>query len=488
MGDSPDNLDTVPLDVHDSVEYQYHANKRLGALFDTLDHNKDGFVDLGELKGYMDKCGQYGAMSEEMAKDIIKAGDIHKDGKLDYQEFMLYMIDHERVLWKSFKMLDKDGNGSICMDDLEQHCTANGITLDKKGYLERIDKDGNLQIEWEEWIQFHQFSPSVMFSDSMSVTNVYMMPGETALVIQGGEKQSPRKGGLLANFVCGGLAGAVSRTITAPLDRLKVMLQVQGSQQILGTECTKRLGAAAMCRQMYVEGGLRSFWKGNLINCSKIMPENAIRLALFDWLLGQAYLKGQDGLLIKFACGAVTGAAVQTFMFPIELIKTRVMLHSSKDSMGFWKTYCSLGDTRRLRIQNSFRGLSPALIGIIPFSGIELSSVRWISGWWADRQNRKYPGCIAGGIIGTSCTVSAAFLTYPMKLLTTRQQAHKGTEALGTRVLVNDIWRKDRLSGFWRGFVPNAFKVIPSSFASWTTYTMCLNLWLTYSRKHSLSY
>ena len=39
----------------------------------------------------------------------------------------------------------------------------------------------------------------------------------------------------------------------------------------------------------------------------------------------------------RFACGAATGAVVQTLMFPIELVKTRVMLQPSDMKLGFWK-------------------------------------------------------------------------------------------------------------------------------------------------------
>jgi len=66
MGTSTDT--PPPFDDHDSLEHQYHANKRLGALFKTLDHNGDGFIDLEELKGYMDAQGHYGKMTEDMAR------------------------------------------------------------------------------------------------------------------------------------------------------------------------------------------------------------------------------------------------------------------------------------------------------------------------------------------------------------------------------------------------------------------------------------
>ena len=95
MDTEPDNTGTVPLeepktdtspeldttspdlDVHESVEYQYLANKRLGTLFETLDHNKDGFIDLAELTCHMKGLGQYGTMTEKIASVSYSADSPH---------------------------------------------------------------------------------------------------------------------------------------------------------------------------------------------------------------------------------------------------------------------------------------------------------------------------------------------------------------------------------------------------------------------------
>ena len=73
-------------------------------------------------------------------------------------------------------------------------------------------------------------------------------------------------------FISGAVAGFFSRTLTAPLDRLKVIMQAgKGDQSILN-----------MLNYMYREGGILGFWRGNTINCIKICPESASK---FLWYI-----------------------------------------------------------------------------------------------------------------------------------------------------------------------------------------------------------
>lgn len=118
----------------------------------------------------------------------------------------------------------------------------------------------------------------------------------------------PLTGYVLGYFLAGGLAGALSRTATAPFDRLKVYLIAQtqtrnmprnAAEAVVKGEVVKAAKKAAgpirkAVLALWRAGGVRSFFAGNGLNIAKVLPESAIRFGSFEvqllqwWALGCA--------------------------------------------------------------------------------------------------------------------------------------------------------------------------------------------------------
>lgn len=82
---------------------------------------------------------------------------------------------------------------------------------------------------------------------------------------------------ILQSLFCGGIAGVLSRTLTSPLEVVKVLAQV-------GTPET-RLGFVRSFGRIYQSEGLKAFWKGNGISCLRLVPYSAVQLAAFHKML-----------------------------------------------------------------------------------------------------------------------------------------------------------------------------------------------------------
>jgi solute carrier family 25 phosphate transporter 23/24/25/41 len=82
---------------------------------------------------------------------------------------------------------------------------------------------------------------------------------------------------VLASFIAGGVAGAVSRTVVSPLERLKILFQIQS----VGRNDYKMSVHKALAK-MWREEGWRGFMAGNGTNCIRIVPYSAVQFSAYN--------------------------------------------------------------------------------------------------------------------------------------------------------------------------------------------------------------
>lgn len=83
---------------------------------------------------------------------------------------------------------------------------------------------------------------------------------------------------VVAAFCAGGVAGAVSRTVVSPLERLKILFQIQGA----GREEYK-LSVGKGLAKMWRDEGWRGFMRGNGTNCVRIVPYSAVQFGAYNF-------------------------------------------------------------------------------------------------------------------------------------------------------------------------------------------------------------
>ncbi len=138
-------------------------------------------------------------------------------------------------------------------------------------------------------------------------------------------------------FIAGGLAGMVSRTATAPLDRLKVYLIAQTSPKEATIKAVKDAAPLQMirnfgrplvdaCKELWAAGGLRSLFAGNGLNVVKVMPESAMKFGAYE--AAKRFFARIDGSDPKhlhptsqFLAGGIGGVVSQCVVYPLDTLK-----------------------------------------------------------------------------------------------------------------------------------------------------------------------
>lgn len=285
-------------------------------------------------------------------------------------------------------------------------------------------------------------------------------------------------------LMAGGMAGAVSRTCTAPFDRVKIFL-ITRPPEMGGTAIQPRPGMGGLkaivgaVARIYSEGGVLAFWTGNGLSVLKIFPESAIKFLTYESAkraFAQYWDRVEDTRDIsgtsRFLSGGLGGISSQLSIYPIETLKTQMM-----SSTGGQKR--SLVDAARRvwqlgRFRAFYRGLTIGLIGVFPYSAIDMSTFEALKLAYLRSTGRDEPGMLALLAFGSVSGSVGATSVYPLNLVRTRLQAsgssghpqrYKGPWDVVTRTYQRDGWR-----GFYRGLFPTLAKVIPSVSISYVVY------------------
>lgn len=269
------------------------------------------------------------------------------------------------------------------------------------------------------------------------------------------------------HLASGAMGGVVSRTVTAPLDRLKVFLQVNGTGQ--------GGSFAVVMRSMYHEGGIKSFWRGNCMNVLKVAPNSALTFMTYD--LFKQMLQGDDRSELtaskRFVAGGLAGAISSTFIFPLDTLKTRLALRTTGQYRGIIDATASIYRKEGARV--FYRGLLPNVLGILPYAGIELAMYETLKNGWLRRYpTQDEPSTLLLLACGSAASTAGQLVSYPLALIRTRMQAPASLNAPTSMTGISRcIWRSQGVRGFYSGILPNFLKAVPSVAISYIVYEKC---------------
>jgi solute carrier family 25 phosphate transporter 23/24/25/41 len=189
---------------------------------------------------------------------------------------------------------------------------------------------------------------------------------------------------VFAAFLAGGFAGAVSRTVVSPLERLKILYQVQSVGR---DEYKMSVGRGLM--KMWKEEGWRGFMRGNGANCLRIVPYSAVQFGSYNFykrVLKSAKLSilqfvesspGADlSALSRLMCGACAGITSVATTYPLDIVRTRLSIQSASFSAlsdlqrkalpGMWATMVIMYKTEGGFLA-LYRGFVPTIAGVAPY-------------------------------------------------------------------------------------------------------------------------
>ncbi|EEB19211.1 conserved hypothetical protein [Pediculus humanus corporis] len=457
--------------VHDLTE---EDEERIEKLFKTLDLDGNGKIDIHDLSVSLKESG----VSPMYAKKFLERSDQNNIGHISLEDFIIYVKEHEKNLKLVFTTFDKNRDGKLDIEELTKAFKELGIEIDESEALklvQRMDTDGSLNISYNEWRDFLFYAPSHDIQELIKYwrhSSAYLDIGEDLNVPDDFTAKEMMTGMWWRHLVAGGIAGGVSRSCTAPLDRIKVYLQVHGS--------FKKMSIKDCLSGMLREGGIQSLWRGNGINVLKIAPESAIKFMAYEQAkraIRWSHTR-ELSMLERFAAGSIAGGISQTVIYPLEVMKTRLALRKT----GEYKSIIHAAKVIYARegLRCFYRGYVPNLLGIIPYAGIDLAVYETLKNTYISKHggSDEQPAVALLLACGTISTICGQVCSYPLALVRTRLQAKVVTTAEDQKnckmsTVFKTIIQKEGFMGLYRGIAPNFLKVIPAVSISYVVYERC---------------
>ncbi|KAK3387275.1 mitochondrial carrier domain-containing protein [Podospora didyma] len=533
-----------------------NAERQLLQLFKSIDRDRDGRLNKEELQAAFKRAGL--SVPMRRMSGFFDEIDMNRDGYISFDEwrdFLLFMPtnhDHDSALeaalsfYSSIVTVNAEGDSLVSEDTLEGLGTTGFLLHALFGSLLKLANPGSTSYprttptsaplspsdspqslpasdQDTATVNAASISPAYRSASAASSQIFTDVVGKRHVQIIEGAEQSDtwdisrlqeevledEDTQILTNllpetgyFLAGAVSGGVSRTVTAPLDRLKVFLLVNtkaGSTDAIATAKSGQPVAAirkaggpikeAMVT-LWRAGGLRTFFAGNGLNVVKIMPESAIRFGSYE--ASKRFLAVYEGhgdplqisTVSKFVAGGMGGMTAQFCVYPIDTIKFRLQCETVQGGLKgnalLLKTAKTMWADGGLRA--AYRGLGLGLIGMFPYSAIDIGTFEFLKKSYT-RSMAKYcgiheedaaPGNIATAILGASSGALGATVVYPLNVLRTRLQTQGTAMHPPTYTGIADVARKtiknEGFRGLYKGLTPNLLKVAPALSITWVCY------------------
>lgn len=259
----------------------------------------------------------------------------------------------------------------------------------------------------------------------------------------------------LIEFLMGGVSAAVSKTLAAPIELIKLRLQNMDAMIKAGTLTTPYTGIADVASRVTKEEGVKALWKGNGTNVLRYFPTQALNFAFKDYfkrLFGKD--KNKDGYWIWFAGNLASGGAAGSvslfFVYSLDYARTRLTNDLKSAKKGGQKQFNGLIDVYKKTLATDgiaglYRGFVISCIGIIIYRGLYFGIFDSVKPMLPKEARDSM---LVSFLLGWGVTVGAGLASYPIDTIRRRMmmtsgegEKFKGSFDCFQKILAKEGWR-----------------------------------------------
>jgi solute carrier family 25 (adenine nucleotide translocator) protein 4/5/6/31 len=280
---------------------------------------------------------------------------------------------------------------------------------------------------------------------------------------------------LASDLLIGGSIGAVSKTVMAPVERVKLLMQTQDSNPaVLRGEVERYKGIGDCFKRVNAEQGLQAFWRGNLVNCLRYAPQQGSALAFNDFLNNAFpnYNPNTDfwkSFGVKLFSGGLAGAVANTICYPFDFARTRLASDLAKGKPQFKGILdCIMTTVRSQGITGLYTGWSVTCMGAFVYRAGQLGCFKQIQDLNPYAKDKGTRGAVSSFLAVTAARTVVMPFNYPFDTVRRRMML-QSEKPLAERVYKGSldcffkVFQKEGAKGMYKGMVPELFRGVGGS-------------------------
>lgn len=277
----------------------------------------------------------------------------------------------------------------------------------------------------------------------------------------------------LINFLAGGTSGAVAKTVTAPIERVKLLIQTQDANpRIISGEVPRYTGIGNCFTRVASEQGVSAFWRGNTTNVIRYFPTQACNFAFKDRIKASLPKANKKTEKLKFfalnlVSGGLAGAGSLLVVYPLDFARTRLASDVGSGERQFKGLVDCISKTVKVGgIRGLYNGLGVSIAGIIPYRGVYFGLFDTLSGYnpYQQEDNALLRTSSKFACAQTSA-IAAGYASYPFDTVRRRlqMQSEKPREQWtysSTGDAFGKIMKNEGFTAFFKGAGANALRTV----------------------------
>lgn len=245
-------------------------------------------------------------------------------------------------------------------------------------------------------------------------------------------KPGSNESNFLFDFMLGGVSAGVSKTLVAPIERVKLLLQLQDAKKGMEDASKKYKGIVDCFVRVNNDQGFGSFWRGNLSNVVRYFPTQALNFAFKDTIKRQFprydpkthFFKS---LFTNCASGGLAGSLSLLVVYPLDFIRTRLATDTGKSEAD--REFKGMADVFQKILKSDglvgmYRGFGISVVGIFIYRALYFGMFdTGKDTLFADFRNASV---LLTWAFAQCVTVFAGIMSYPLDTVRRRMMMQSG--------------------------------------------------------------